>query len=270
MNVNRFGVALILTAAALTGIGCQSLDEQFLDAARVGNVVKMEQLEAKGADVNARSTGGATPMFVAAGNGHLHAMKWLNDRGANVHAKDNDDWAPMHAAAFFGRLDVMRWLHEQGADIHAGDKRGLTPMHLTANNGYLDVMRWLHKQGADIEPRDRDGQTPMHLAAVRDSLMLELWFVKQWKHRHPMDENSTNNLNVLEWLKRQGADVNAKDKNGRTPLASVVAAKEAETQIAVRQAFSNNSNMMSLLMLPAKTSLLDAARDWLVQNGGTM
>jgi len=72
------------------------------DAAKEGDVGKIEELLAQGADIN-ESSALATPLHFAIQRGHAKAAELLIKRGANVNAPST--WGtPLHSAAAAGRL----------------------------------------------------------------------------------------------------------------------------------------------------------------------
>jgi ankyrin repeat protein len=92
-------------------------NEELLAAARKGDVDAVKALLAKGADVNAKNSYGATALSYAADKGHLEVVKVLLENKADVNTKDTFykasplDWAIMRS-----RFDIVRALVEAGAD----------------------------------------------------------------------------------------------------------------------------------------------------------
>ena len=66
----------------------QNLNDDLLAAARKSDVEAVKGLLAKGADPNAKSPYGATPLFFACDRGNLEIVKILIERGADVNVKD--------------------------------------------------------------------------------------------------------------------------------------------------------------------------------------
>ena len=85
---------LLTTIAAVLLVGCgptMSIHE----ATEVGNIEVVEQHLAAGADVNAKSKTGRTPLHNAATQGHKEIAELLIEKGADLNAKDNDDGTPL-------------------------------------------------------------------------------------------------------------------------------------------------------------------------------
>ncbi len=75
---------LLFPAAVLA----QDVNEALLVAARKSDVAAVKELLAKGADVNAKTQYGATPLSYACDRGNFEIVKLLLERGANVNVKD--------------------------------------------------------------------------------------------------------------------------------------------------------------------------------------
>ena len=86
------------------GICAQNLNEELITAARKSNVEAVKTLLAKGADVNAKTEYGATPLFFACDRGNAEVVKLLLDAGADPNVHDTfykatpTIWAARYAA----------------------------------------------------------------------------------------------------------------------------------------------------------------------------
>src|SRR5262249_46046623 len=105
----------------------------------------------------------------------------------------------LHAAQSL-HLEIIGDILDRGADIASKDRFGETALHRVADLRRADIPKaaqmatFLIERGAPVDARNRDDVTPLH-QAVR-----------------------ARNLAVAEVLLRSGANANAVDKRGSTPL----------------------------------------------------
>jgi len=189
-----------------------SLDEELFEAVKKGDIDKVREILAKGANVNTRDrhkdswTYNQTPLHVAAHEGHTYVARLLLEHGAVVNARDKYGFTPLYYAAGGGHIDIVSILLEHGADVNARDKSGNTPLHYVAMLGKAVVAKLLLEFGADVNARDEEGWTPLHSAAWR------------------------GNADVARLLLEHGADPSIRDKEGKTPLD--VAREEGREEVA--------------------------------------
>ncbi|MFN0083854.1 MAG: ankyrin repeat domain-containing protein [Blastocatellia bacterium] len=95
-----------------------NLNEELLAAARKGNAEAIKSLLAKGADVNAKSPYGATPLFFACDRGNAEVVKLLLDAGADVNIRDTFyKSTPLTWAIQRDHEDVVKLLVEKSPEL---------------------------------------------------------------------------------------------------------------------------------------------------------
>ena len=128
-----------------------SYDSPIIIATRNGDVVEVEKLLSKGADIHARSVdGNRTPILIASKNGNVGLVDLLLSKGAKIDDKDKLGSTPILLAATFGHVDLVKLLLSNGADIHDRDKFGTPLIFIAANFGHADVVKLLLSKGATI------------------------------------------------------------------------------------------------------------------------
>ena len=110
----------------------------------------------------ARSLGEAdmTPLHWAARAGALRCARWLLNHGADVDAQTAAGRTPLHMAG----ADMLWLLAGKGADLNARDKKGRTPLHQAMYGGDLEEAEILIVLGADVRVPNRRGKTPLQVA----------------------------------------------------------------------------------------------------------
>ena len=110
----------------------------------------------------ARSLGEAdmTPLHWAARAGALRCARWLLNHGADVDAQTAAGRTPLHMAG----AEMLWLLAGKGAGLNARDKKGRTPLHQAMYGGDLEKAEVLIVLGADVRLPNRRGKTPLEVA----------------------------------------------------------------------------------------------------------
>ncbi len=165
-------------------------------AAKRGRTDVVRYLLEKGAVPRAKTKWKEDPLHVA---DNADIVQLLLDAGGNVNVRHYQFGTPLTEAVFGNRFDVVSSLLANGADIHAQDMN-LSPAIFRAGNQKMAELCIQH--GGRIDERNSDGQCPLHRAVLRGSIEL------------------------IRFYMEQGADVYAKDKEGRTAYDIAVRTKE--------------------------------------------
>jgi ankyrin repeat protein len=187
------------------------------------NLEKTRVLVAHGAEVNARSNDGRSPLAIAASKaGASPIVKFLLEHGANPNPAGPTDTVPIRQAAAAGDADVMQLLLDHGADPKAAGEEALVGsvetdckkciqlveksldakaynaalVDLSVHSENFEAIKVAIEHGASVKATDVEGRTPLLFAANSDFL--------------PLD--------TVQLLIDHGADVNARNMYGHTPL----------------------------------------------------
>lgn len=102
-----------------------------------------EWLKQKQPQVNIKDALGATPLSLAAQAGYLPLVQDLIARGANVNELGVDGLSPLAAAAYQGHKLVVQELLRKGADPRQFTATGQTALHLASQTGRSGIVSLL-------------------------------------------------------------------------------------------------------------------------------
>ena len=117
-----------------------------------------------GANIEAESPYGDTPLFWAAKANAVEIAQMLIKRGKNVNATDESGNTPLFDAAHFDAKEVAELLIANGAYINTKNIRGQTALFECAIGNSLKVAKLLIKKGANVDERDENCKTPLFLS----------------------------------------------------------------------------------------------------------
>lgn len=192
-------------------------------AAQSGSAECVRLILAAGADPDVRDDRGHTPLMAA---GSAEVVRALTVAGADVHAAD-DYGGDVLEVILRGWSDgpadpptimaVATALATAGADLGRPNKYGWTRLYTAAFNRNEAAVRFLLGQGADPEARLEDGKAALHAVG---------WSPKPF-YEPGADDEPEGRLVAL--LVEAGADVNARDSHGNTPLHVAVSPSAADS-----------------------------------------
>jgi ankyrin repeat protein len=124
---------------------------------------------AAGADVNARDHGDWTPLHWVVDMGMVDGdrealVSVLAQAGADLNARSLDGATPLMIACRSGNGDLVRQLLSMGADLHLRSRDGSTALMEAAGYGDPDTVRFLLESGANRADRKADGRTALDVA----------------------------------------------------------------------------------------------------------
>lgn len=219
----------ILLICELRRISNDVLQVDAFEAVRRGHVRLLKGLIETGhAKIMDRDAHNATLLHWAAGGAQVGICRYLLEQGAENNALGGDllstplQWATGHAEAPF----AIPFLIEQDAYPTIKDTKGRNTLHyLMRCWSVMSLLPILH-QPIDVDAWEAQERTPLILAAVAgDALFVDILL------HHGADSNAQDirgfsplhcavtdgNIDCIQKLAEQNADLVAKDKIGRTP-----------------------------------------------------
>lgn len=157
-------------------------------------------------NINNRFDDGQTPLHLSAIYGHNAIATWLLENNADTEVQDSSGATPLHEAIRYGNLDIAKMILDAGGNPNSKDNLGKTPiMLIIPKDKVKETYSLLIRYRADLNQKDMYGDTVLHTAA-----MLKV------------------DTSILQTLISGGAEINARNKEGVTPLAIAVNAKDVQ------------------------------------------
>lgn len=156
---------------------------------------QVEILVRAGATVDAIDDGGRTPLAFACNRGPAAAVRVLLAAGANPNARSRAGTTPLHGIR--GDLEITGLLLDAGADPNGADADGETPLHAVVSRGIDNaaaVVERLVQRGAHLDARTTKGWTPLRLAVLRRNVPIARLLVDLGADPHAADINGVSPL----------------------------------------------------------------------------
>ena len=186
----------------------------------------LSSLSAEKEELDKRDKNGHTPLHLACGQGYVEVAALLLDAGANKEAQgDEDGYSPLMVSCSGGKVEVFKLLIERGANVNSkSGTNGATALIRAADFGHEAIVQSLLANGAKAYIRGRDGKMAFDVAksqslqAVLNKALGSMREEREARKLELVEKISQGMLDDAESLITKGYDVNAKDKDERSPL----------------------------------------------------
>ncbi|KAF7625823.1 NACHT and ankyrin domain protein [Aspergillus flavus] len=213
-------------------------------AASQGNWVIFDLLLISGADINAWDNNGEALLHGQARRASSTAVAaHLLGQGANIEARTSQGYTPLQCAAMSGNKKMFFFLVEKGAKVDIETSKGETLLHITppSTQDSLDILNMLLQGGLEVDVLNTNGWTPLHQTVFVGTGAPDIEFDKTSEyielllsHGAQLDaaaESPTGETalhlatmsaiprpSLVSFLIKHGASVNCKTTEGKTPL----------------------------------------------------
>lgn len=153
-----------------------SLNDELMNAAKEGDLESVKQLLNLGANVNAKTWNGYSPLGEALSGKSFNTAKFLIEKGADVNCKvieylgnDVGDYfitTPLSFACREKNLDMVKFLVDHGADVNAIGEDNMSPLSYACYWEQVEAVKYLIDHGADVnfDYKDPIGHNPLSIA----------------------------------------------------------------------------------------------------------
>ena len=185
----------LVSAMAVASLGAAGPDVTLVEAVKNGDITAVRALLQARADVNARTSDGATALHWAAYRNDLESADRLIRAGADVTVANAYGVTPLSLACTNGNAALVERLLQAGANPNTALPGGETVLMTAARTGKVDAIGVLLAHGAAVNARERTrGQTAL------------MWAAGQ------------NNIETIRALVKAGADVHARSVEDFRPV----------------------------------------------------
>ncbi|XP_058788944.1 ankyrin-3-like [Phymastichus coffea] len=204
-----------------------------------------------GCNVNAETSAGETPLFLALKRGMIEVAGFLIERGANVHVRDNlgnslihllisdeldeadmDEGVEEDSFAQKNNATFVNWLLSKGVNANYKNARGEIPLQLAIEYRLRDTLLVLLKH-VNVRYVNDEGETWLHV------------FVKMYQAVGGGRSTSDDFLSIREIdeivrdLVRRGAPLDAVDCYGQTLFHAAIRMRNAQILGIIAAGFAN-------------------------------
>ncbi|GAB6022717.1 hypothetical protein CHUAL_006813 [Chamberlinius hualienensis] len=165
----------------------------------------------------------------------LDEIRILLACGAKVNDPVTQGLRPLHYAVYQRYIDAIHLLLVRGSDVDAVDEVGYTALHLCAEHGYIDILEILLRHNAKVDWTDHDSLDPYPNTVFADQPLRLAMKNGHYDAAKLLLQNGANpnahyfqgseinfihplNIEFMELLLTFGADANARDRCGVSPL----------------------------------------------------
>ncbi|CAF0884380.1 unnamed protein product [Didymodactylos carnosus] len=196
----------------------------FLAACSSSDKDEVEKLIQRGVDINTSNVDGLTALHQACIDNNQLMVEYLLSRGADINCQDNEGWTSLHAAASCGNIEIVKYLLSHGVIVDICNNEGELAVDVAEGDEIAQLLE------EDMKRKGIDEEAARH---IEHRTMLK--HAQDWLNRTPNFRPeqiihqrtgatalhvacAKGYLDVMDILLKAGANINAMDNDGWTPL----------------------------------------------------
>ena len=129
-------------------VGPASAETELLSGAGDGDVHAVAEALRAGANINATSPIGSTPLMIACSAGNHDVVRYLLDQGAPINAKGGHGFTALYFAVSKDDTSLVQLLLDRGADPNVVWRERMTPVKTAEELQFEDIAKLLREHGA--------------------------------------------------------------------------------------------------------------------------
>jgi len=231
------------------------LDYNLIIASYKGYPKEVLRLLNNGANVNATTLDGITPLMYAVQNEQLEICKILLLNNADPNINPYDGVPALISAVKTGNADITELLIRKGANINVRNLQGITPLMYASAFKLYTIVDILLYYDAAVNLTDNKGNSALIVAAYYGNTeIVKLLIDKQTGLENSDKKGFTalhcaaqnGNIEIAEELVSNGASMEIKNKPGYSPLSLAVLNNNSEvTKLLIKKGANVNSKISS-------------------------
>ena len=224
--MNHRTITILMVCSALLMSACsREYNTELMNAAKGGSDTAVQNVLARGADVNEKSNKGKTALMFAASEGHANVSRRLIEHGAKVDIADNYGTTALIVASTAGHDEVVALLLEHNANPVARDDSGSSPLVNAVYFGHTKTVSLLLPRQKNLDKQD--GEELLLLASGLGhndiiNVMIDYGIsanARGLKQRTAlMAAAAFDRAETAKILLARGANPDARDEDGNTAL----------------------------------------------------